>query len=95
MRSASVTAIVPSICEASLTPGRVKHEFQQLIDAGVPVLPAGTARKHPLRFVAQYPPSFKLELFDTRFYLTTVRQNPSLRFCIAYLAQAHYRTGRL
>lgn len=94
MRSASVTAIVPSISEASLTPGRVKRELQQLIDTGVPVLPAGTARKHPLRLVARYPPSFKLELFDTRFYVTTVRQNPSLRFCIAYVVQAHYRTGR-
>jgi hypothetical protein len=42
-----------------------------------------------------YPPSFKLELFGTRFYLTTVRQNPNLRFCVAYLVQAHHRSGRL
>ncbi|HKP63410.1 MAG TPA: hypothetical protein VJV78_42035 [Polyangiales bacterium] len=92
MRSAPAT---PSIRAASLTPARVERELQQLIDAGAPVLPAGTARKHPLRFVAKYPPSFKLELFGTRFYLTTVRQNPMLRFCIAYLAQAHYRSGRI
>jgi hypothetical protein len=93
MPSAMAKAITPSIRAASSTPARVQRELQQLIDAGVPVTPAGTARKHPLRFIASYPPSFKLELFGTRFYLTTVRQNPSLRFCIAYLAQAHYRTG--
>jgi hypothetical protein len=95
MRSASSTAIVPSIRATSLAPQRVKRELQQLIDAGAPVLPAGAARKHPLKFVERYPPSFKLELFGTLFYLTTVRQNPSLRFCVAYLAQAHYRTGRM
>jgi hypothetical protein len=95
MRSDRATAIEPSIRPASRTPHQVRRELQELIDAGAPVLPAGTARKHPLRFVAKYPPSFKLELFGTRFYLTTVRQNPSLRFCIAYVAQTHYRTGRL
>ncbi len=95
MRSALATATVPSIRAASVTPDRVRRELQQLIDAGVPVLPAGTARNHPLRFVAKYPPSFKLEMFGTRFYLTTVRQNPMLRFCVAYLAQAHHRTGRI
>jgi hypothetical protein len=95
MRRALATAIVPSIRAASLTPARANRELQQLIAAGAPVLPAGTARKHPLRLVAEYPPSFKLEMFGTRFYLTTVRQNPSLRFCVAYLAQAHYRTGRM
>lgn len=88
-------AVTPSIRAASLTPAQARREFQQLIDAGVPVLPAGTARKQPLRFVALYPPSFKLEMFGTRFYLTTVRQNPSLRFCVAYVAQAHFRTGRM
>jgi hypothetical protein len=92
---AGAGAVTPSIRAASITPAQARRELQQLIDAGVPVLPAGTARKHPLRFVTLYPPSFKLEMFGTRFYLTTVRQNPSLRFCVAYLAQAHYRTGRM
>ena len=73
----------------------MQREFQQLIDAGTPILAAGTARKRPLRFAAAYPPSFKLELWDTQFYLTTVRQNPDLRFCVAYLVQRHYRTGRM
>lgn len=94
MRAASAPPITPSIRPASLTPAQVGRELQQLIDSGAPVLPAGTARKHPRRFVAKYPPSFKLELFGTRFYLTTVRQNPSLRFCVAYLVQTHFRTGR-
>lgn len=90
----SVLPFTRSIRAVGLTPERVRREFGRLIDEGVPVLPAGTARKQPLRFVAQYPPSFKLELFGTRFYLTTVRQNPSLRFCVAYVVQAHPRTGR-
>ncbi|HET8934252.1 MAG TPA: hypothetical protein VFN67_12455, partial [Polyangiales bacterium] len=95
MGSVLATAITPSIRAASLTPDRVKRELWQLIDAGAAVVPAGAARKHPLRFIASYPPSFKLEMFGTRFYLTTVRQNPSLRFCVAYLAQAHHRTGEM
>jgi hypothetical protein len=95
MPSHSATAIVPSLRAEDATVGRAKRELQQLIDAGAPVLPAGTARKHPLRFVAAFPPSFQLELFGTRFYLTTVRQNPSLRFCVAYLVQPHHRTGRI
>jgi hypothetical protein len=89
------TSIVPSLFADSLPAARVRRELQQLIDAGAPVLAAGTARKHPLRFLAAYPPHFKLELWGTRFYLTTVRQNPDLRFCVAYLVQRHFRTGRI
>ncbi|HEX7478140.1 MAG TPA: hypothetical protein VF331_10065 [Polyangiales bacterium] len=89
------TSIVPSIHPSSLSSAQVRRELKTLIDTGAPVLPAGRARSHPLRLVAAFPPSFKLELWGTRFYLTTVRQNPHLRFCIAYLAQPHYRSGRM
>ena len=92
--SLPATSIVPSIRPATISPAHVRRELQQLIDSGTPVLAAGTARARPLRFIAAYPPSFKLELWGTRFYLTTVRQNPDLRFCVAYLVQRHYRTGR-
>ncbi len=88
------TSIVPSIGPANLSPADVRRELRTLIHQGAPVLPVGTARDEPLRLVARFPPSWKLELWSTRFYVTTVRQNPHLRFCIAYVVQAHYRSGR-
>jgi hypothetical protein len=88
------TSIITSVRPSTLSPAQVRRELETLIDDGAPVLPAGKARRKPLGLVATYPPSFKLELWGTRFYLSTVRQNPQLRFCIAYLAQAHYRSGR-
>jgi hypothetical protein len=89
-----VSSIVPSIRPSSLSPAQVRRELETLIEHGASVLPAGSARSNPARLVAAYPPSFKLELWGTRFYLTKVAQNPQLRFCVAYLVQAHYRSGR-
>jgi len=89
------TAIVPSIHPAALSESQVRDELDRLIDGGARVLPVGRAREHPERLLRRYPPSFGLELWNTRFFLTTVRQNPSLRFCVAYLAQPHPRSGQL
>lgn len=41
-----------------------------------------------------YTPKYQLSLFDTQFYLTNVRQNPALRFFVAYVVQQHPATGR-
>jgi hypothetical protein len=89
------TAIIPSIRPAARPEAEVRAELAQLIERGARVLPVGRARQHPERLLRRYPPSFELELWNTRFFLTTVRQNPSLRFCVAYLAQPHPKSGRL
>lgn len=82
------TRIVPSARPAALTPRRVEREFRALLDAGVPLVVAGSARREPRRLLALgYTPKYRLELFDTVFYLTRPRQNYYLRFFVAYVVQ--------
>ncbi|MGE0335210.1 MAG: hypothetical protein AB7O21_06600 [Gammaproteobacteria bacterium] len=89
------TRIVPSVAPSDLSTARVRRELHGLVDAGAELRIAGTARSNPAAFLAAQPPSFRLELFDTRFYLTPVRQNPDLQFCVAYVAQPRGRSGRM
>ena len=85
-KTAIPTAIVDSVRPSASPPGRIEREFRRLIDEGAKILPAGKARGRPLRLLAAgYTPKSKIELFGTRFYLTNVRQNPDLRFFIAYV----------
>jgi len=82
------TRVVPSARLAPLAPARVEREFRALLDGGVPLVVAGKARRQPRRLLAGYTPKYKLELFDTVFYLTKPRQNYYLRFFVAYVVQA-------
>jgi hypothetical protein len=60
----------------------------------MPLRVAGTARKRPGRLFTQgYAPRFRFELFGTQFFISTIRQNPELRFCVAYVVQPR-RSGR-
>jgi hypothetical protein len=71
---------------------KVAREFQSVLDSGARFLVAGTARRHPERLLQLgYTPKHKLELFDTCFYLSNVRQNPELRFYVAYVVQPRAR----
>ncbi len=82
------TKIIPSVEPAELSPSRVEREFRNLIAAGAKLRPAGEARRRPMRLLSEgYTPKYKIELFDTVFYLPNVRQNPDLRFFVAYIAQ--------
>ncbi len=87
--------IVPSVEPVDLPPRRVGAEFRKLIEQGAKIVPAGEARHDPAGLVRRYAPKYKLELFDTLFYLTSVRQNPALRFFVAYVVQPIPGTRRL
>jgi len=92
----STTRIVASVGPAELSPAQVAREFRRLIDEGAKLCCAGVARRHPLRLLSRgYTPKYKIELFDTRFYLTDVRQDSNIRFFVAYVVPGRPRRGRL
>jgi len=85
----------PSAHPSELTPQQVAREFHRLIDSGAPIRCAGDARDNPEWLLSSgYTPKYKVDLFDTSYYLTNVRQNPDIRFFIAYVVQKNHRTGR-
>jgi len=89
------TAIVASVARVDMSPARVEREFRQLLEGGAAFRVSGSARRNPRRLLSLgYTPKHKIELFDTRFYLTNVRQNPELRFVVAYVVQQDPTTGR-
>jgi hypothetical protein len=89
------TRIVPSVRLAPLPPARVEREFRALLDDGVPLVVPGKARRQPRRLLTLgYTPKYRLELFDTVFYLSRPRQNYYLRFFVAYLVQPIAGTSR-
>jgi hypothetical protein len=88
--------IVPSVAPSELRPAQVAREFRRLIQDGAKLRPAGEARRRPSQLLARgYTPKYKIELFDTRFYLTDVRQDAYIRFFVAYVVPPRPREGRL
>lgn len=80
--------IVPSVTRCALTPRQVTREFDRLIRNGAALSIAGKARRQPgLLFDRGLKPKHKIELFDTVFYLTNVRQIPELRFLVGFVLQ--------
>lgn len=51
------------------------------------MLPAGEAKEEPQRLLENYMPRHRVDLFDTRFYLTDTLKNPAVRFAVAYVVQ--------
>jgi hypothetical protein len=89
------TRIVPSVRASTRSPGQVEREFRRLLDGGAKIRPAGEARRNPLRLLSSgYTPKYKIELFDTDYYLTNVRQNPDIRFLVAYVVPDRTVRGR-
>lgn len=87
--------IVPSVQRSDIASGLVGAEFRRLIDDGATLRVAGSAKSDPKRlFTLGYTPKHKIELFDTSFYLTNVRQNPELRFLVGYVVQKSRTTSR-
>lgn len=82
------TEIAPMAPLSTLSPRRVADEFTQLLDDGLPIVAAGTARKQPRRLLkAGYVPAFKTSLFDTTFYMSSLRENEDIRFLVTYVVQ--------
>lgn len=65
-----------------------------LLKGGAALLPVGGAKKRPQQFLKAYPPKFKVTLFDTAFYLTNLKDNPSIRFFVAYVVQRNVKAKR-
>ena len=78
------TAIIPSVQTAPLTVAAVRREFRALLDAGAELRVSGRATLRQM-LTRAYTPRARLDLFDTRYYLSALRQNPDLRFFVAYV----------
>jgi hypothetical protein len=79
--------IVPSAEPSPLSPRQVEREFLGRLANGAELRPAGRARRDPPGLLAAgYLPRHKVELFDTTYYLTRIRQNEDIRFFVAYVA---------
>lgn len=68
----------------------IQREFRELVERGVRIRPAGSARRDPGRFLrSDYLPQHAIRLFDATYYLTDLREDPSwegtLRFFVAYV----------
>ena len=91
-----ITRIEPSAQPSRSTPRQIEREFHSLVADGAKIRPAGEARTDPLLLLSEgYTPKYKIELFDTVYYLTNVRQNPDIRFFVTYVVQRRSATGRI
>ncbi len=89
-------AIVASVLPAALSPAAVRRAFDQLRVSGVQIAVSGTARDAPESLLrCGYGPHHLLELFGTRYFLSRPRQNPDLRFFVAFVLPAGAATRRL
>jgi hypothetical protein len=88
------TQVVRSSRLSQRPPHKIREEFEQLLDGGMPIDSVGKTRKNPRRLLAAgYVPLFKAELFDTTFYFSSLRQNPDIRFLVTYVVQPSPRLG--
>ena len=82
------TKIIPSVQRSDQGQRSVATEFTRLLDSGAKLRISGSGKSNPdLLFARGLKPKHKIELFDTTFYLTNVRQIPELRFFVAYVVQ--------
>lgn len=73
----------------------MEREFVALLASGAPLHVAGSARGRPEKLLAGgYLPRHRLQWFDTTYYLGHPRQNPLLRFFVAYVVTTQAATGR-
>lgn len=79
------SCVVPSSKPADVSPAQVRREFGRLLEGGAKLRPLGTARSQPEQLLRRYSPRYKIQLFDTTYYLADVRQNPDIRFYVAYV----------
>ena len=91
-----IAGIETSVRPSPITPQQVAREFHQLIDSGAQIRCAGDARDDPECLLSGgYTPKYKIDLFDTTYFLTNVRQNPDIRFFVAYVVQKNPQTRRI
>ncbi|MDH5670746.1 MAG: hypothetical protein OEZ06_01265 [Myxococcales bacterium] len=92
-RTKSPTPPIPTAITASVEPlpeygARISREFQRLLDDGAILRCAGSAKNAPAGLLSRgYSPKHRIDLFGKRFYLSNLRQNPLLRFFVAYVLE--------
>ena len=68
---------------------RIAREFRDLLERGVRIRAAGSARTDPAALLPRYLPRHAIRLFDTTYYLTDLREDRSwegtLRFFVAWV----------
>jgi hypothetical protein len=80
------TRVVSGIRHDDVKPAAVERELRGLLEGGVRLRVAGSAKRAPKRLLSLgYAPRYKLRLFDATFYLAELRQEPNARFFVTYL----------
>lgn len=88
-------AIVPSAALSPLSEGQVEREFGKLVDSGVEFKVPGSFRGDPKSLLSSgYTPKFKIELFDTAYYMTRLRHDGDEKVLAAYVVQKNPKTGK-
>jgi hypothetical protein len=78
--------VVPSAIRVERTPRQIAADFERRLEAGLQIRAAGTARRRPARLLsAGYGPRYAVDIFDSRFWLSNVRQNSEIRFFVAWV----------
>ena len=81
--------IVRNAVAADMTPRAVAREFRQLLATGYVLKIDGTAKSDPeLLFRRGYVPKYRVDLFDTRYYLCHLRHSHDLKLMPAYVVPA-------
>jgi len=82
------TAIVPSADLSPASQAQVTREFGKLLNMDSRLIVVGDARDNPHElFNHGLKPKFKIDLFDTQYFLTGIQQIPELRFVVGYIVQ--------
>jgi hypothetical protein len=77
-----------SVAPSRQSPREVAREFRGLLDSGARLRVSGSAASDPHDLFARgYSPRYKVVLFGTPIYLADLRQNPDIRFFVAYVVQ--------
>src|SRR5258705_12899675 len=80
--------VAASAALAPLTPRRVEREFTARLASGAQLSCDGSLRARPAKlFALGYRPRCQIDLFDTTYYLSAMRQNEDLRFSVGYVAR--------
>jgi hypothetical protein len=70
-------------------PRRIAREFRGLLERGVRIRPAGSARGDPAKLLPTYLPKHAIRLFDSTYYLTDLHEDRSwegtLLFFVAWI----------
>jgi len=78
--------IVASAEPTKASPAEVAREFRNLLEGGCKLRPAGEAKRDPLSMLRRgYAPRYAFDLFDTRYYLSSQREDKNFRFFVAYV----------